>query len=155
MQKYTLVLSRRNGTDSSALKGLIVRLPEEIVRISGRAQYRLSFSPSHLFIPPYKNNEAQVWSTPVKIDYLPTRYHLRSYQFLPLLPLLDLATRGKQYPCRFLNLAISLPFPIPFLLSSSWHSRRVTVIDHAGLNPREAYVVSQQQLDARSETWLS
>lgn len=53
----TLLLSRRNATDfSGTLEGLIVRLPGEIVRISGRAQRRLLL---HSFIPPCKNNEAR------------------------------------------------------------------------------------------------
>lgn len=131
MQKYTLLLSKRNATDFSVLEGLIVRLPGEIARISGRARCRLLLIHLRLVRITRLSLEhaGKKWLPPDK------RYHpqLSVFSFLSR----HLATRRKQYPCRFLNLTI------PFVLSPSWHSHRVTVIDHAGLNPRETYVISR------------
>lgn len=137
MQKYTLLLSRRNATDFLALGGLIVRLPGEIVRISGRARCRLLLIHSFRLVRITRlslEHAGKKWLPSDK------RYHpqLSVFSILPR----HLATR-KQYSCRFLNLTIPLALPTPFVLSPSWHSRRVTVIDHAGLNPREAYVISR------------
>lgn len=137
MQKYTLLLSRRNATDFLALGGLIVRLPGEIVRISGRERCRL------LLIHSFR----LVRITRLSLEHAGKKWLPSDKRYHPQLSVFSLlsrhfATRRKQYSCRFLNLTIPLSLPTPFVLSPSWHSHRVTVIDHAGLNPREAYVIS-------------